>query len=78
DHVGSGRLRFVCVAVEDFVLDPADEKFDLAIAVRVGVLDGRHPELERRALRRVAEALIPGGKLYIDGGDPLIEKQLGR
>ncbi|RVH03826.1 SAM-dependent methyltransferase, partial [Sinorhizobium meliloti] len=45
--------------------------YDIAVAVRVGALDGRHPEAGRRAKRRVAAALTPEGQLFIDGGDPL-------
>ena len=67
------HLSFRNVAVEDFVLPPGDESFDLAFAVRVGALDGRHPELERLALRRLRDALAPHGRLYIDGGNPLRE-----
>ena len=76
EQIRSGTLRFVRVAVEDFVLDPDEARFDLAVAVRVGVLDGRHPKKERDALRRIADALVPGGKLYIDEGDALVEKPL--
>ena len=50
--------------------------FDLAFAVRVGALDGRHPELEARARQRIADALTPHGRLFIDGGDPLREIRL--
>ena len=61
------------VAVEDFVREEGEAPFDLAFAVRVGALDGRHPGLEKLALRRIAEALTPKGKLFIDGGQPLKE-----
>ena len=47
--------------------------FDLAFAVRVGCLDGRHPEAAAAALTRVRAALNPGGRLFVDGGDPLRE-----
>ncbi|HEX2286246.1 MAG TPA: class I SAM-dependent methyltransferase [Mycobacterium sp.] len=67
------RLSFRTVAVEDFALEPDEEPFDLAFAVRVGALDGRHPELQQAALRRICEALAPHGRLFIDGGDPLRE-----
>jgi SAM-dependent methyltransferase len=64
---GPDRLSFRVVAVEDFELQPDDEPFDLAFAVRVGALDGRHPELERRAMSRLRDALTPDGRLFIDG-----------
>jgi SAM-dependent methyltransferase len=66
-------LSFRVAAVEDFELEPGEKPFDLAFAVRVGALDGRHPELEQRARRRIRDALTPHGRLYIDGGDPLRE-----
>jgi hypothetical protein len=37
------------------------------------VLDGRHPDKEAQAKRRIAAALVPRGRLFIDGGDPLLE-----
>nr|WP_287052845.1 hypothetical protein [Mesorhizobium sp.] len=52
----------------------ADEKhFDIAVAVRVGALDGRHPEAGKIALQRLKAALTAQGRLFIDGGDPLRE-----
>ena len=77
-EIGSGRLSARCVAAEDFVLAPGEAPFDLAVAIRVGALDGRHPEIEARALERIAAALTPGGRLLIDGGDPLREITLPR
>lgn len=71
DEIASGRLSVRQAAVEDFELEPGEAPFDLAFAVRVGALDGRHPGLLRRAHRRIARALVPGGRLFIDGGDPL-------
>jgi hypothetical protein len=50
--------------------------YDFAVALRVGALDGRHPEADKRARRRIAAALKPGGRLFIDGGDPLREISL--
>ena len=76
DELKSGRLSLRCVAVQDFELARGEAPFDLALAVRVGALDGRHPQLERQAKARVAAALKPGGRLLIDGGDPLREVPL--
>ncbi|WP_217711344.1 hypothetical protein [Actinomadura sp. NAK00032] len=42
----------------------------------VGVLDGRHSQAGRRAVRRVAAVPAPGGRLLVDGGDPLREISL--
>lgn len=69
--IGSGRLAFRCVAAEDFELARGEAPFDLAIAIRVGALDGRHPEAGRRALARLRAALCRDAPLLIDGGDPL-------
>jgi precorrin-6B methylase 2 len=71
--VEAKRLSVLTVAVEELEL-PADEpRFDLAFAVRVGALDGRHPELEAPALERIRAALTADGRLFVDGGEPLRE-----
>lgn len=71
--IASGRLAFRTVAVEDFVLATDEAPFDLAFALRVGALDGRHPEAGKQALARIAACLRPGGKLFVDTGSPLAE-----
>ena len=71
EELESGRLEFRHVAIEDFVLDPGEPPFDLAFAMRVGALDGRHPELERQAMARLKVALQPGGLLVIDDRAPV-------
>lgn len=71
DELRSGRLGARQVAVEEFELLPGEEPFDLVVAVRVGALDGRHPEAGRRAMARLAAATVPGALLCTDGGDPL-------
>ena len=75
-EVAAGLLEFRCTAAEDLVLAPGEAPYDLALALRVGALDGRHPEAGRAALPRIAAALKPGGRLFIDGGDPLREVTL--
>ena len=77
-QIASGRLRLRHVAAEDFVLLPGDEPFDLVFAVRVGALDGRHPQAGRQVLRRLAAATAPGARLFVDGGSPLRELSLDR
>ncbi|RFS82545.1 class I SAM-dependent methyltransferase [Actinomadura spongiicola] len=72
-EIASGRMSVRQSTIEDFTLAPGEAPFDLVFAVRVGALDGRHPEAGREAMRRVAAALAPGGRLFIDGGDPLRE-----
>lgn len=70
-QIKSGRLSLRQVAAEDFELEAGEMPYDIAVAVRVGALDGRHPEAGRRAKGRLAAALTPEGRLFIDGGDPL-------
>ncbi|WP_292033477.1 bifunctional 2-polyprenyl-6-hydroxyphenol methylase/3-demethylubiquinol 3-O-methyltransferase UbiG [Mesorhizobium sp.] len=77
DEMALGCLDFRCVAIEDFALRSGEDLFDIAFAMRVGALDGRHPEAGRAALTRIKSALKPGGRLFIDGGDPLKEVELG-
>lgn len=72
-EIASGRMSVRHVAAEDFVLEPGEDLFDIAFAVRVGALDGRHPEKGRLALQRITAALSADGRLYIDGGRPLRE-----
>ncbi|MEO9336345.1 methyltransferase domain-containing protein [Mesorhizobium sp. SB112] len=72
-EIEAGRLSFRHIAIEDFELATGEARCDIAFAVRVGVLDGRHPENEHRARQRIAAALVPDGRLFIDGGDPLQE-----
>lgn len=72
-EIGSGRLEFRCTSIEDFVLARGEAPFDIAFAVRVGALDGRHPDAGRVALGRVRDVLAKGGRLFIDGGRPLRE-----
>lgn len=73
DEIESGRLAFRCVAVEHFELEANEKPYDLAFAVRVGALDGRHPQVGKLALPRIAKSLIKDGRLFIDGGNPLKE-----
>jgi cyclopropane fatty-acyl-phospholipid synthase-like methyltransferase len=70
-EIAAGRLGFRTVAVEQFSLQRGEAPFDLAVAIRVGGLDGRHPGIEAIAKARLRAALIPNGVLYIDGGTPL-------
>lgn len=72
-ETANGRLSVRLAAVEDLELEPGETAYDLVFAVRVGALDGRHPELDKQALRRLAAMVVPGTSLFIDGGDPLRE-----
>lgn len=74
--IAEGRLSVRQVAVEDLALQSGEAPYDLAFAVRVGALDGRFPEAGGEALRRLARVLVPGGRLFIDGGDPPRELDL--
>lgn len=70
-EIAAGLLSVRHVAAEDFQLLCDEAPFDLAFAIRVGALDGRHPQAGVRARQRIAAALTPTGRLFIDGGDPL-------
>ncbi|MBX2923764.1 MAG: class I SAM-dependent methyltransferase [Chitinophagaceae bacterium] len=72
----SGKLTFIQSKIEAFELPENEELFDIAFAVRVGALDGRHPGIEKASLTSISKALKKNGKLYIDGGDPLKEISL--
>jgi SAM-dependent methyltransferase len=78
DEITSGRMSVRHVAAEEFVLEPDEEPYDIVFAVRVGALDGRHPQVGQRALRRIAAATKPDARLFIDGGDPLRELVIPR
>lgn len=60
-----------------FELEAGEDPYDIAFAVRVGALDGRHPKLEQAAMLRIENALRKGGRLFLDGGSPLREVRLG-
>ena len=77
EQMARGLLRFRRIAIEDFSLEPDEDPYDIAFAVRVGVLDGRHPEKEQVALANIRRALRASGRLFIDGGNPLREVELG-
>ena len=67
----AGKLKFVHSAIENLTLPGKEGLFDLAFAIRVGALDGRHPKLEQKAVVHIKQLLRPGGLLFIDGGDPV-------
>ncbi|MGX1499990.1 SAM-dependent methyltransferase [Labrenzia sp. MBR-25] len=67
----SGRLEFRNVAIEEFELEQGEDRFDLAFAMRVGALDGRHPNAGKRAMKRLKAALKPDGLLFIDAAGPI-------
>lgn len=76
-ELATGHLEFRCISIEDFVLTKDERPYDLAFAVRVGALDGRHPVAGHVALGRIRQALVKSGQLFIDGGNPLKEVALG-
>lgn len=78
EEIGSGRMSVRRIAAEEFALQPDEEPFDLVFAVRVGALDGRHPEAGERVLRRLGRAATADARLFVDGGDPLRELLIPR
>lgn len=76
EEIKSGRLNFRCVAIENFELKLDEQPYDIAFAVRVGALDGRHLKVGELTLPRIVKALTKKGKLFIDGENPLREISL--
>ena len=75
-EIARGVLSVRHVAAEEFALADPEAPFDLAFATRVGAFDGRHPEAGAIARARIAAALAPHGRFFVDGGDPLRELRL--
>ena len=73
DLIVAGRLTPCHLEAEELELDPGEDPYDIAFAVRVGAFDGRHPETGAKAMERLGRALVSGGRLFVDGGDPLRE-----
>lgn len=73
EEIESGRMSVRQAEAESFLMEPGDLPFDVVFAIRVGALDGRHPAAGRRALARIRSVLAPGGRVFVDGGDPLRE-----
>jgi hypothetical protein len=78
EEIASGRMSIRQAAAEDFVLQAGEEPYHIVFAVRVGALDGRHPQAGQRVLQRIAAATTAGARLFIDGGDPLQELPIPR
>ena len=77
-QVASKVLTYRTVAIENFELEPGESLFDIAFAIRVGALDGRHPEIEQKALVQIAKALTKRGRLFIDHKQGIKEIPLDR
>ncbi|HWL98532.1 MAG TPA: class I SAM-dependent methyltransferase [Nocardioidaceae bacterium] len=75
-EIESGRMSVRQAEAESFVAQPGDRLFDVVFAVRVGALDGRHPDAGRPALARIRAVLAPGGRVFVDGGRPLRELEV--
>jgi SAM-dependent methyltransferase len=73
DLIAAKRLTARQVAAEELELHPDEERYRIAFAVRVGAFDGRDPHAGALALERLRHALVPGGRLFVDGGNPLRE-----
>lgn len=70
-EMAAGTLEFRQAAIEDFAREAGEPPFDLAFAMRVGALDGRHPKAGQMAMRRLKAALRPDGLLFIDDQPPI-------
>ncbi len=64
-EIKSGKLAFIRSSIEEFELSRT-KPFDFAFAIRVGALDGRHPESEMKAREKIKAVLKKNGKLFID------------
>lgn len=71
--IAAGRLAFRCSGAAGLSLEEDEPPYDLAFAFRVGVLDGRHPEGQAKAVAAIRAMLKPDGRLFIDGGAPVRE-----
>jgi hypothetical protein len=78
--VGIGGTRLGERAGSAPVANPMyrDAAYDVVFAMRVGALDGRHPEAGECALRQIALASTRNARLFIDGGDPIRELAIPR
>lgn len=76
-QIDANQLMFRVDAAETFALLPGEAPFHIAFALRVGALDGRHPEAGAVAVAHIRAALVRGGRLFVDGGSPLREVSLG-
>ncbi|GAB2615997.1 class I SAM-dependent methyltransferase [Pseudactinotalea suaedae] len=66
-----GGPDFRHTAIEDLVLADGEAPFALVVAVRVGALDGRHDA--GPALDRIAAALAPDGRVFVERAGAVIE-----
>jgi SAM-dependent methyltransferase len=60
-EIAAGRMSVRCVAAEDFELAPEEAAYDLAFAIRVGALDGRHPRQASRPVVALQLHWCPAG-----------------
>ena len=72
-ELSSGRLKLVRSAIEEIDPEMHAELFDLAFAIRVGALDGRHPKLEAAAKEKIRMFLKPTGKLFVEMENQMLE-----
>lgn len=75
-EIKKGKLAFRQVSAEKLELAEGEPLFDFAFAIRVGALDGRHPEIEKAVIQKIKQTLKKNGKLFIDGGNLLKEVKL--
>lgn len=66
-EIAGGRLSVRQSSIEEFQREPDEPPFDIVFAARVGALDGRHPAAGVKAMARIAAALAPHGRLFVDG-----------
>ena len=74
DLIAAGRLSARCCTAEELTLEPGEEPYDLAFAVRVGAFDGRHPVAGEHARARLVEVLGPDARFFVDGVEQVLRR----
>lgn len=74
-EIETGNLEFIQEKIEDFCPATFENYFDLVFAIRVGALDGRHPEIEKQAKTNIKKMMKKNGRFFIQG-NPISEINL--
>lgn len=72
DPTVAGWIEPVCCSAAALELS-GRPPYDLAFAIRVGALDGRHPAERAASLAAIRAALVPGGPILVGDGGSLVD-----
>lgn len=75
EDLETGNLEFIQDKIEAFCPAKFENYFDIVFAIRVGALDGRHPEIEYQAKANIKKMMKKNGRFFIQG-DPITEIKL--